>query len=333
MVMPEGDERERIRLVELDYEKTNEFIKGVVGTGAALRGSAVTLWIALLGFAFQQNVAWLAVLAALVAVVFLIVDGYHGWLYGEAAKHLRSSERMLSTYYGVLSRGEDSEEQVHEFRRDLRAYRFGLYSHLPARPKPSFLRAARPLVVYRLVYPFLVVIAVAAAVAIGFLAAGKQSQTLPQPTPGINLTVANALTNNERSELAKLSVALLHASDPEDRLFGKLIGQALAGAPAAIEAIASLGSKRVDAVEKAAAILLGALGRLDRHSSTPDTSVNIGGPQLSLGGLHVTFNGVGIPFGHCCERGERCAGGDCRPQHGGGPHLLTSLTSAPVRVP
>jgi hypothetical protein len=220
MVMLDGDERERVRLVELDYEKTNEFIKGVVGTGATLRGSAVTLWVALLGFAFQQSVAWLAVLAALVAVVFLAVDGYHGWLYGEAAKHLRSVEKMISTYYGMLSRGEDSEEAVHDFRRDLRAYRFGLYSHMPRRLKRNFLLIARPLLVYQLVYPFLVVVAVAAAIAIGPLGAGKQAQ----PTPG----------------------------------------------------------------------------------------VNIGGPQLSLGGLHVIVNRYGAPVGHVCEKRTRC----WQPWHG-----------------
>ena len=166
-------EKERIRLVELDYEKTNEFVKGVVATGAALRGSAITVWLALIGFGFQQRLVSLAVLAALVVVVFALVDGYHGWLYAEAAKHLRAVERVTSTYYNALSRGEDDEDAVRDFRQELRFHRFGLFSNLRATINWDFLRDARPKIVYRLVYPLLLTLAVVAAVAIGPLSTDK----------------------------------------------------------------------------------------------------------------------------------------------------------------
>lgn len=173
MLTLDAAEKERIRLVELDHEKTNEFIKGVVGVGGALRASAVTVWLALLGFAFQQSLAALALLAAVVVVVFMLVDGYHGWLYAQAATHVRAVERVTAAYYAALgSGGGEDEESVRAFREALRAHRFG-FSDMRATMKPTFLWEARPKLVYRLVYPLLLVLALVAALAIGPWGAGK----------------------------------------------------------------------------------------------------------------------------------------------------------------
>ena len=59
--------KERVRLVESDLALTNEFIRGVVATSASIRAAAFTLWLALLGFAFQQGLTALAVLGGAVA--------------------------------------------------------------------------------------------------------------------------------------------------------------------------------------------------------------------------------------------------------------------------
>jgi hypothetical protein len=88
----EKSDKERIRLVEAELAQTNDFVKGVIATCAAIRGSAITVWLALLGFAVQQDLAELGFLAAIVASVFYLVDGYHGWLYAEASKHGRVVE-------------------------------------------------------------------------------------------------------------------------------------------------------------------------------------------------------------------------------------------------
>jgi hypothetical protein len=159
--MVDETEKERIRLAEVDLAQTNEFIKGVLATGAALRGSAITIWLALLGFAVQQRLAELGLLAAIVSLVFLIADGYHGWLYGEASKHARSIERLLSSYYDTLSRFKDDPEAMVRFRGRLRAHRHGLFLGFRTRFSPRQLWHARPALFYRVLYPFLITVALA----------------------------------------------------------------------------------------------------------------------------------------------------------------------------
>lgn len=173
-------EKERVRLVEADLALTNDFLKGVLATGTGLRGSAITIWLALVGFAFQQPLAELGLLAAIVAVVFLVADGYHGWLYSEAAKHARALERTLSIYYDALSRSEDDEDALLDFRKELRVRRFGLFLNLKDRFRLTDIASARPQLAYRLVYPALVVIALATWALVGLDVVASQQE--PEPT-------------------------------------------------------------------------------------------------------------------------------------------------------
>jgi hypothetical protein len=172
-------ETERIRLVEVDLEKTNDFVKGILATGAALRGSAITIWLALVGFAVQQDLAELGLLAAVVALIFLVADGYHGWLYTEASKHARALERILSIYYDALSRGEDDPQALTLFRRELRTHRFGLFLNLKNSFSPKDLWSARPVLFYRGLYPALIVIALAVWLAIGCDLIGQDGDSEP----------------------------------------------------------------------------------------------------------------------------------------------------------
>jgi hypothetical protein len=174
-------EKERIRLVQADLALTNDFIKGVLSTGAGLRGSAITIWLALVGFAIQQRLAELGLLAAIVAAIFLFVDGYHGWLYSEASKHARALERTLSIYYDALSRGDDDEQATLDFRTELRVRRFGLFISLKDKFSLLDIASARPHLAYRLLYPALIAIALAAWGLIGFDVVGSKEEK-PQPT-------------------------------------------------------------------------------------------------------------------------------------------------------
>src|SRR5438067_914123 len=83
----------------IDLDKTNDLVKSVVTTSATLLGLGVTIWLALVGVAVQQRLPALAYIAAAVALVFLVLDGYHGWLYARAARHAGSLERLLGMYY------------------------------------------------------------------------------------------------------------------------------------------------------------------------------------------------------------------------------------------
>ncbi len=158
--MADDSEKEKIRLVEADLAQTNEFVKGVLATGAGLRGSAITIWLALLGFAFQQKLSSLAVLAAVVPLAFWIADGYHGWLYGEASAHAHRIERLLASYYDMLSRRKDDPDTELRFRAKLRAHRYGLFIGFQSNFGLRQLWRARPRIFYRVLYPFLVLVAI-----------------------------------------------------------------------------------------------------------------------------------------------------------------------------
>jgi len=162
-------EAEKIRLVEADLAQTNEFVKGVLGTSAAIRGSAITIWLALLGFSIQQGIPTLALLAAVVSIALWIADGYHGWLYGEAFGHAQKIERMLANYYDDLSRRVDSQAAHIRFTAKLRAHRYGLYSGLQRGfTLKQLWNASRPYIFYRGLYPAIIIIAAGIAV-LGFL--------------------------------------------------------------------------------------------------------------------------------------------------------------------
>lgn len=159
--MVNDNERERVRLLEVDYANTSDFIKSVVTISSTIRGVAVTIWLALLGFSVQQGLWELAALAAIVAAVFWLLDGYHGWLYAEALAHARAAEKVTSLYFNALSRGEDNKRALTDFRAELRFHRFGLYKNIRAF-RPRDLLMARPRVFYVVLYPVLIALAAAA---------------------------------------------------------------------------------------------------------------------------------------------------------------------------
>jgi hypothetical protein len=146
---------ERLRLLEADYDHTNDFVKSVVSTSAALRGLGLTLWLGLIGFAVQQNLWELSGLAAIVGLMFLVLDGYHGWLYAQAFAHLRETESVMVSYYKTLSRGSDDDSIALEFLGTLRSYSFGLYRGIHEFQWTDLMRA-RPEILYRYLYPFLI---------------------------------------------------------------------------------------------------------------------------------------------------------------------------------
>lgn len=179
--MVEDRFRELLRLVELDYERTSQFIQGVVGTSATIRGWAITVWLALLGFSLDRSVSALAFLAASVVPVFGIVDLYHTWLYREALNHARSLERITSSYYNAMGRGGGGTDLdlLADLQEELESHRFGMYSRMG--PFRFRLFAARPYVFFRFLYPALLVVAIAAGILIdqGVLARKQPDSSRP----------------------------------------------------------------------------------------------------------------------------------------------------------
>jgi len=154
---------ELIRLVELEYDRTAKFIDGVIATGATIRGWAVTIWLAVIGVAFDRSVWELGVLAVLVAAVFLVIDGDHAWLYGEAMARANELERLEASSYDAAGRRAGDPDAARDLRERLEAHRFGLYRNFK-RFRFRDLWFVRPTVFFRVFYPFLALVGVAAAV-------------------------------------------------------------------------------------------------------------------------------------------------------------------------
>lgn len=122
--------KEMLELVELDYNQTAEFVRGVLSTATTIRGWAITIWLALAGFSVQQDEWILSGLGLVVAAGFYVIDAYHLNLYRQGLAHLQSLERLYADYYGALSRREFDPEAFEEFVIDLEAHRFGFYRRL-----------------------------------------------------------------------------------------------------------------------------------------------------------------------------------------------------------
>ncbi len=155
-------QKEMVRLVELDYERTAQFINGIISTTATIRGWAVTIWLAIIGVAVDRGQGLLALVAAVVVFAFLLIDGYHAWLYREALIHATALERLSGRYYDSLGRGLDDEDIELDLRVALESHRFGMYRNLK-QFRLNDLRFVRPAIFFQVFYPMLVVLAVVVA--------------------------------------------------------------------------------------------------------------------------------------------------------------------------
>lgn len=150
--MQEPRVKELMRLVERDYDQTAEFIRSVVGTVSTIRGWSVTVWLAVLGVALNQQSVPLAILAGFLLLPFTLLDLYHSWLYSEALKHARELERISSSYYSAVERGEEDEDLILEFEEMITSIKFGLYRNFKRFQWPEIKRG-RPTLVFRFFYP------------------------------------------------------------------------------------------------------------------------------------------------------------------------------------
>ena len=154
--------RDMLKLVELDYDQTSEFVRGVLSTASTIRGWAITIWLALAGFSVQQDQWILSALGLVVASTFYAMDAYHLSLYRQGLKHLQSLERLYADYYSALSRVEFDSEALDEFLIDLETHRFGFYRRLaPFSLKRSIVKGPR---VFVALYAVLIAVSIGLAV-------------------------------------------------------------------------------------------------------------------------------------------------------------------------
>jgi hypothetical protein len=157
------DETKLLARIDFDYERTTSFIEGITGTSATIRGWAITIWLAVVGVAFDRGSWELAALGAVVALVFFVIDAYHAWLYGEALLRATAIEQLQGEYYTSLGRRADDPDGAGDLRKRLEEHRFGLYRNFK-RFRLKDIAFARPFVFFRLFYPFLAAVAIGAAI-------------------------------------------------------------------------------------------------------------------------------------------------------------------------
>ena len=213
MVSFSWNEQEQIRLVQSDYDKTLEFMRHGLRTMFQLRAVAIALTLALIGFAVQQNLAALAIVAAVFTVVFFAADWYQARQYSEAAHHLRASKTTAAAYYRVLSEAGEPRPR-REFTQLLADHELGLAPEV----KGS-----------RTVYVSLLAVATASALAVGLLHAGKQPAKIEQPNQEqVDKVSIEALTSEIRAQLSQLAARLQQSARPADQHLGTEIARDVA---------------------------------------------------------------------------------------------------------
>ena len=167
-------DKELLRLLELDYEKTAKLSEGLVTSGFTIRGWAITLTSALVGVAFQNHL-WQ--LAAAVVLLFALADGYQSWLYSRVMAHAESIERTFGAYYSSLARAGDLDAQ-REFRVALYAHSFGRFADAK-RFSLNCLSEIPPKLVFAVMYVTLLICTIAGAALIAF---STKTATTVDPT-------------------------------------------------------------------------------------------------------------------------------------------------------
>lgn len=158
----DAHEEALVDLVKLDYDATLRTITGVVATGAAIRAAGFAAWGALLGFGVRDGAWSLSALGAVIAVLFAYADAHHAELYRRTPRRAVALERLLDRYADRLGIDAEDEDAVLATVAELEAHRFGVYRTLP-RLRRRDLWKARPVPVFRVLYPALFAMAVTAA--------------------------------------------------------------------------------------------------------------------------------------------------------------------------
>jgi len=158
--------KELVRELELDYEKTTKTIDSIVGSSFTVRGWGITLSSALIGFAFQNKLWPLSLLAVVVILLIAFIDGYHSWLYAKVLQHANEIELILRAYYDFLARGDTDPDLKRDLEVKIELHRFGRYTDIDKKFSVGDLRDARPRLVLVALYGTLVACAIASGILI-----------------------------------------------------------------------------------------------------------------------------------------------------------------------
>lgn len=159
-------EERLVALLRLDYDRTNDFIQGVLSTINTLRGWAITLTVALVGFAFERNAWLLSLMASFVLLLFAYLDVYHSWLYSAAVRHAGDLENAIGSYHRFLAQADDDEMAILDFEADVKGHTFGLLRVLRRPAFRGMVVGARPRSMLVVVYGALLAVSIGSTVVI-----------------------------------------------------------------------------------------------------------------------------------------------------------------------
>jgi hypothetical protein len=159
------DEREAqlVELVKLDYEAALRSMGGFIATGGQMRGVGIAAWSVIFGLAVRDSSPALAALAAVVVAVFWYADAYHAALYRRALSRALELEGLLAAYIDRLGIDADDPMATNTMIARLESHRFGMHRTLRPVTGRDLLRT-RPVVVFRVIYPSLLIAAIAATI-------------------------------------------------------------------------------------------------------------------------------------------------------------------------
>jgi hypothetical protein len=172
----EAERAELFKQITDDQDRTAKFIDGNTTSVIAIRGWAITIWLAVLGVAFSSKLWELAALDVVVIFVFAVIDGYHSSLYTEVLLHAKKLEWITYLHYVVLTTGSMDPDAQSDLDKALAVLKIGVYSNL-RRFKPRDIWYAEPTVFIRYMYPFLAAAALASAILIAASSAAPTATT------------------------------------------------------------------------------------------------------------------------------------------------------------
>lgn len=157
---------ELVELVRLDYDATLRAVSSLITTGGQIRAIGLAAWGVVLGLAIGNDSPVLALVDCALVLVFAYGDAYHAALYRRALGRAVKLESLLDHRIDQLGIDADDPNAVRRTRAKFEMHRFGVQRSL-RRPGTRDLVTARPLVVFRAVYPTLLVVSAVAVIVYG----------------------------------------------------------------------------------------------------------------------------------------------------------------------
>lgn len=159
---PDDVERQLVVLIRADYDATQRALSGFVTSGGQLRAIGIGAWGVVFAVAISAQSSLVAVIAALLAAGFAIIDGYHSALYRQTLQRARALEDLLGDYHNSLGIHAADPRQVLRARAKLEQHRFGVHRDMKPINQMDRWWLPRPVRV-TWIYAVLIIVAIAAA--------------------------------------------------------------------------------------------------------------------------------------------------------------------------